>query len=52
MPCQVKTSSHYQLRNKKKNTQDFSIVSLPTDSAIVDHIQNKFVIFPMMSFAL
>jgi hypothetical protein len=37
MPCQVKTSSHYQLRNVQKNTQDFSIVSLPTDSAIVDH---------------
>jgi hypothetical protein len=36
MPCQVKTSGQCQLRNKKKH-QYFSIVSLSTDSIIVDH---------------
>jgi hypothetical protein len=35
MSCQVKTFDQCQLRDKKH--QYFSIVSLPTDSAIVDH---------------
>jgi hypothetical protein len=39
MSCQVKTSGQCQLRNRKD--QYFSIVSLPTDSVIVDQaVQN------------
>jgi hypothetical protein len=36
MSCQEKTSGQCQLRDKKKH-QYFSIVSLPTESVIVDH---------------
>jgi hypothetical protein len=36
MSCQVKKFSQCELRDKKKK-QYFSIVSLPTDSIIVDH---------------
>jgi archaellum component FlaG (FlaF/FlaG flagellin family) len=35
MSCQVKRSGQCQLRDKKH--QYFSIVSLPTDSVVVDH---------------
>jgi hypothetical protein len=35
MSCQVETSGQCQLRNKKH--QYFSVVSLPTDSVIIDH---------------
>jgi hypothetical protein len=36
MSCQVKTSGQCQLYETEKH-QYFSIVSLPTDSVIVDH---------------
>jgi hypothetical protein len=39
MSSQVKKFSHRKLRDKKH--QHFSTVSLPTDSVIVDHPENK-----------
>jgi hypothetical protein len=42
MSSQVKKSDQWQLRDKKH--QYFSIVSLPTDSVIVDHAVTETVI--------
>jgi hypothetical protein len=37
MSCQVKTSGQCQLPDKKNTNKYYSIVSLQTDSVIVDH---------------
>jgi hypothetical protein len=52
MSSQVKKSGQCQLRNKKY--QYFSIVSLPTDSVIVDHAVHtkNFIVFKFFFYLI